>query len=469
MTEAKLYGQNKGGISINGIIKDYYAYAGENISAGDLVEFINGVSKTENYGTSEYTTLSELSSSYFHKAVQLTDDTVFVAHLGYISKNYYCHGTVIKINKNVISEIGSYYKLISNYGVTGMRVLDVVALSENSVLVAFRQTNSGYNVIGVVCTISGTTITVGTQTTMCDSTSGNIQTNLELVEPNKVVVFTGYNTNGYLYGTVSTISGTTITKGSLYSINTSKYAGIFQDSTILSDGRIAIVHSYSGSYHLACSIVSITDKVITVGFSVTIEATSNNGQNIAVSSLPGGDNRILVTYNNASNIVCAKICKVNASNITLGTAVSIGSVSNTSDYQFYPSIPLANGSAMVFYTSTTSFQLYSAYCSISSMTITLGKNQLLNENAYTGLCVRPLMLANGSILLSHRNASSYLSGRLYCFDTTEQFLVTTISIPAYETQVRKVTTPKFDGVAKTKGIGGDNTEHNDLVSIWTLE
>ena len=52
MAEAKLYGQNKGGMSINGIIKDYYAYAGENISAGDLVEYVNGIaSKTEDYET----------------------------------------------------------------------------------------------------------------------------------------------------------------------------------------------------------------------------------------------------------------------------------------------------------------------------------------------------------------------------------------------------------------------------------
>lgn len=44
---AKLYGQKASGTNINGILKDYHAYAGENISAGDLVEYINGIaSKT---------------------------------------------------------------------------------------------------------------------------------------------------------------------------------------------------------------------------------------------------------------------------------------------------------------------------------------------------------------------------------------------------------------------------------------
>ena len=40
---AKLYGQKASGTNINGIIKDYYVYAGSNVSAGDLVEYINGV------------------------------------------------------------------------------------------------------------------------------------------------------------------------------------------------------------------------------------------------------------------------------------------------------------------------------------------------------------------------------------------------------------------------------------------
>ena len=37
---AKLYSQSGAGDKINGIIQDYYAYAGENISAGDFVEFV---------------------------------------------------------------------------------------------------------------------------------------------------------------------------------------------------------------------------------------------------------------------------------------------------------------------------------------------------------------------------------------------------------------------------------------------
>ena len=40
----------KGGLDINGIIESYYVYAGENISAGDFVEFVNGVAGKVNAG-----------------------------------------------------------------------------------------------------------------------------------------------------------------------------------------------------------------------------------------------------------------------------------------------------------------------------------------------------------------------------------------------------------------------------------
>lgn len=50
MGQAKLYGQKSSGINIKGIIQDYYVYAGEKVSAGDLVEYITGIGNS----TQEY-------------------------------------------------------------------------------------------------------------------------------------------------------------------------------------------------------------------------------------------------------------------------------------------------------------------------------------------------------------------------------------------------------------------------------
>ena len=37
-----------------------------------------------------------------------------------------------------------------------------------------------------------------------------------------------------------------------------------------------------------------------------------------------------------------------------------------------------------------------------------------------------------------------------------------------ETQVRKATTSDIYGVAKTSGVGGDETGHKDMVKIYTI-
>ena len=39
----------------------------------------------------------------------------------------------------------------------------------------------------------------------------------------------------------------------------------------------------------------------------------------------------------------------------------------------------------------------------------------------------------------------------------------------YETQVKKATTIPFDGIAKTSGVGGDDTAHKDQIEIYTLD
>ena len=102
MAEAKLYGQNKGGMSINGIIQDYYAYAGENISAGDLVEYVNGIARETNYGESVDTQLSsETKTGEVISAVTLDENRVFISHS--YGSDYYLYGLVVTVNGNTIT------------------------------------------------------------------------------------------------------------------------------------------------------------------------------------------------------------------------------------------------------------------------------------------------------------------------------------------------------------------------------
>ena len=84
------------GITPNGIIESYYAYAGENISAGDFVQFINGAGETIDYGTSVDTQVNTgKNTSKIMSAAELSDNRVFIT---YGNDSTYLYGVIITIN-----------------------------------------------------------------------------------------------------------------------------------------------------------------------------------------------------------------------------------------------------------------------------------------------------------------------------------------------------------------------------------
>ena len=101
MGTAKLYNQISNGIKINGIIEDYYAYAGENISAGDFVEFVNGIASKTNYGESADTQLCTANyTGEVISAIALDENRVFIAHSYATDRHLYGIVCMIRIYGN---------------------------------------------------------------------------------------------------------------------------------------------------------------------------------------------------------------------------------------------------------------------------------------------------------------------------------------------------------------------------------
>ena len=92
----------KGGLDINGLIENYYVYAGEKVSAGDFVEFVNGVA-SQTTKTSEDTAINNTDSrpSEVISAVELSENRVFIAH-NKDTSNYYLCGVVCTIENEKI-------------------------------------------------------------------------------------------------------------------------------------------------------------------------------------------------------------------------------------------------------------------------------------------------------------------------------------------------------------------------------
>lgn len=464
--EAKLYGQNKGGMSINGIIKDYYAYAKEKIEAGDLVEYVNGIAGKVDYGESVDTQLStQTNAGSTISAVALDENRVFIAHS--YGVDYHLYGVVCRIEGNTITHGTDTGLYISQYG--GARV-SAVLLQNGDVFIAHSR-ESAYRLTGTVCKINDMEITVTVKATQLSTMQNTGYTISTCVLPNGNVFIAhnyGNNTQYHLYGMVVTISDTTITAGTDTALVSSTKAGYTISTCLLPNGNVFIAHSYGSDYILYGMLVSISGTTIAAGSNTQLSSSTTTANNVKALLLPSG--KIFVAHSKSNYaLLYALICTVSGTSITYGEDFLISSA-NYSAIGMSLALLQNNNVLIAHKDSNNNSSLYGIVCKVEDTTITQGTDTQLNASLYMGDVTSTLFLENGTIFVAHSNSTSYyLNAQIFAIDYDNNIPTNHIVITEYETQVRKVTTGQFDGIAKTEGAGGDDTGHNDLVSIWTKE
>lgn len=95
--------------------------------------------------------------------------------------------------------------------------ISVVSLKENKVFIAHGYLYGTY-LRGLICTISETTITKGTDIQLTDTQMCGKITSVVALTENKVFIAHGKNTNPLLYGMICEIEGTTITARNRYQV-----------------------------------------------------------------------------------------------------------------------------------------------------------------------------------------------------------------------------------------------------------
>ena len=261
--EAKLYGQKASGMNINGIIEDYYVYAGEKISAGDLVEYINGVASSVNYGTSAFTLVGQIGSNNSTMSASLLNDgNVFVVYGG--MGDFY--GVVVTVEgANIAPNTAVALSTTNN----NAHSLSVVTLKNGNVFIV----HSNYDkapLYGLVCEINGTTITVVTETQIGTAAYGSwgtvtMTSSSVLLDNGDVFVAHNYGSGSYvqhLYGVIVTINGTTITAGTDTALDTAEDQGCKISAKKLNNGNVFIAHG-SGSSYLYAMVCTISETKIT--------------------------------------------------------------------------------------------------------------------------------------------------------------------------------------------------------------
>ena len=461
--EAKLYGQNKGGTTINGIIKDYYVYAGENISVGDLVEYVNGAASKVNYGQSNDVSLGTTThTGYSIAAVQLDGNRVFIAHN--YSSSYCLYGVVCTINGASIT-YGADTQLSGTDG-TG-KAISLELLPNGNIFIAHSYGSSNH-LYGMVVSISGTTITKGNDTAINNTTSNSgYAISTKLLANGNVFVAHSYGSNYYLYGIVCSINGTTIAKGNDTSISTANRAGVAISTCSLDNGNIFIAHSYSTNFHLYAVVCTINGDSITYGTDTALVSVSNGGGAVSACAMPNGD--VFIAHSYGSNYhLYGIVCTINGTTISMYTDTLLNNSTNAGIK--INSILLNNGDILIIHSYSNEYYMAGIVCDVNMGIISAGTDTILNANSRAGYQIFTILLNNGTAFVAHSyNTSYYLYSQICGVDYGNNIPTNNIVITEYETQVRKVTTAKFDGVAKTEGVGGDETAHNEMVSIWTKE
>lgn len=459
MGEAFLdYKKGGTGFNINGIIADYYVSAGTTVNAGDFVDFVNGVAGQTNYGTSTDTPLVESTNyGYTVSATKIADNKVFVAHGSSNSTSGgYVYGIICTVEGATIT-YGTDTKLYGSSG-TGY-VISATTLSSGNVFIIFSYGSSNY-LYGMLCTVSGTTITVA-QKTGIKNVSAGVSMRTIALEDNKAFVI--YNNGSSKYGLICTMTDTTISIGTAYTLYNNTYTDYSKSLTVLPNGNVFVAYGYDSSNYLHAMVCSVSGTTITAGTDTALSTETNSGYTISAVTLPNGNVFIAHSYG-SSYYLYVMVCTISGTTITAGSDYSSSTASNAG-YKI-SALSLTGGRVFVAHSYKSSYYLYgNGYVTSGTRVISGTDVDLSNSYAETGFATSLVELGNGSVFAAHSYSSSYhLYARIFGLDVRTP--TTSIVLPNYETQVRTATSVSCKGVAKIGGIGGDNTGHNELVSVY---
>ncbi len=445
----------KGGAKVEALIKDYVIAAGQNIKAGDLVEFVNEkVVKAEpkwhgeNFKASVKKVFNQ-GNTYYISATQMSEDRVLVVYRDGSNSNY---GTAIVIGlEGLTVTLGS--PVVFNDA--GTIHNDLVRLNEERVVVTYRDqgnrngSSDNYNGKAQVLTIEGLKVTSG-QAVVFNSGSTNYISAVGLDEERLVVTYRDDSNSYYGTAVILTVSGQTLSVGSKVVFNSGDC--YYMSAVGLDEERLVVTYSdYSNSYYGTAVILTVSGQTISVGGKVVF----NSGSTYYMSAVGLDEERLVVAYQDSSNshYGTAVILTVSGQTLRVGSEVVFNAKDSSSNDMrtYYISLsPLSHDQVMVCYEngqyngSSWSHTGESRVLKVVGTSMTCGQPHIFNPaygNSQTTSYIQTLGLSIGKALVLYQD---YANG--YNYYGTGKFL--------YAENTAK-------GLALQKGVGGETKKFYD--------
>ena len=410
-----------GDIEINGLIKQYQVYAGENISAGDFVEYLNSVYK--DLVTSQY-------AGNTFSAVLLETNKIFVAY----TRNNYLYGVIVTINgMTITSNQTSLYSSKNCYNGPYC-----VLLETNKVFIAHGGSSS-YDLYGTIVTINGTSMTYVSSQLNSESYSTRGLSCI-LLEANKIFIAHSYSSSYCLSGTIVTIDGTNMTAVSsvLNSDANSCYGS--PSCVLLESNKVFIANMKDTSNSkLSGTIVTIDGTNMTAVSSVL--NSDANSCNYKPSCILVAPNKVFIAHNYGTNTSTGYHC-LSGTIVTIdGTNMTaVFKILNNTNYSHRANVGLLlleTNKVYISHGCTSSEHLYGETVEIDGTDMNVTKVDVIDTGYNSGGKECFILESGDMFILQGRTSTVYLAGRIYLGD----------QVKPYESNIL--------GVAKSSGAGGD--------------
>ena len=240
----------------------------------------------------------------------------------------------------------SYGTAVTFNAATTTRISGTFDSNSNKVVIAFGDDGDSSKVKSIVGTVSGTSISFGSEATITTNTTGVSTTTTFDSNSNKVVVF--YRDDGNSeYGTaaVGTVSGTSISFGTPV-VFESAGTGIVQSSSTFdtSANKTVVAYRDVGNSSNGTAIVgTVSGTSISFGTAVVFHAASTEETLCAFDSV---NNKVVVAYrdNAAPKALASRVGTISGTSISFGTEATVQSITS---YIGYPAMSYSPDSQRV--------------------------------------------------------------------------------------------------------------------------
>lgn len=249
----------------------------------------------------------------------------------------------------------------------------------NKVVIAYYARNSSLQGKAIVGTVSGTSISFGTAATFETGITGYTECTFDPISGKVIIAYRDDGNSGYLQAVVGTVSGTSISFGTIVVVSSvnNLYASIKYNS--VNDKLILVYTDFSSSPYKGTAIVGTVSGTSTSWGSASAYTTGNGYYNdVAVDSDNGG---CFISYRDSANsdYGTARIGTISGTSISFGTPV----VYLSSQVSYNKAIYNTNSQKVVLaYTNSGSGDLgYLVKASISGTSISFDTPTLVNNNS----------------------------------------------------------------------------------------